>query len=518
MSQRPEYIQLDANDDVAHLRDRLSFIRGKRVLLIWPEQGTALTRKLDLVLIQREAKRRAIQLALVTHDPEVIQHAKELEISTFSHVGESDRARWRRGRNKVFTQRHHKPADELAPEDLLPVASRVRGKRNELSRWQMFGLRLAVLFFLAIVMGITAFFLVPSAEIVITLAPQSVSVNTTLIADPNLSDIDVENGLIPASLLRAEVQTVGTLTTTGSLSLGNEFAIGVALFTNETDATVTIPDNTTLSTSAGTPILFKTIAPLTLGAGVGERGEVGIEAMPAADARSGNVDAGLINTVVGDLNGSVTVRNLAPTTGGVTRQVVIVTQEDRDRLLAIVRGQLQAVAYDEMLATLTDTQVIVIETVRIAEERNDWTTFSHDEGDATETLSLTMKAIVTALTLDDRYGRQIVFAQLSAQKPSGQILQADSFIYTRGAVSDITPQNRVTFSAQGDVQAITQVNTQALLERIANQTPEEAMRLVRDYGRLTPQDTVEIRVSPPEFWQLPALPVRMTFIIRVQPE
>ncbi len=55
MSKKPEYVQLDAEDDVGTVRDRLSFIRGKRVLLIWPEEGTALPRKLDLVLVLRHA-------------------------------------------------------------------------------------------------------------------------------------------------------------------------------------------------------------------------------------------------------------------------------------------------------------------------------------------------------------------------------------------------------------------------------------------------------------------------------
>ena len=116
---KPEYIQLEAGEDIASVRDRLSFIRGKRVLVIWPEQGTALTRKLDLVFLQREARRRVIQLALVTHDAQVIIHANELEISTFETIKEAENNKWRRGRTRVFTQRHHKPEHEPEPEDFF---------------------------------------------------------------------------------------------------------------------------------------------------------------------------------------------------------------------------------------------------------------------------------------------------------------------------------------------------------------------------------------------------------------
>jgi hypothetical protein len=505
-----EYIQLEPNDDLAHVRDRLSFIRGKRVLLVWPEDGTAFTRKLDLVLIQREARRRAIQLALVTHDPQVIQHARELEISAFRNVGESERARWRRGRTKVFLPRHHKPPDEPDPQDLLPIASRVRGKRRALKGWQRLLLQAVALLVVATVMTVTAWLVLPSAEVVITLVPQEVQLQTTLTADPNVTDIDVENGIMPSTVLRAEVQTVATIATSGTRSLGDDFAIGTVVFTNLTAGAVEVPANTTLSTSAGTPILFKTIAPVTVPAGVGERAEVGIEALASSSGRAGNVEAGLINTVVGALAERVSVRNLAPTTGGASREVAVVTAQDRERLLAIVRGQLQAVAYDEMLTTLSDSQTIVIETVRIAEERNDWTLFSHAEGEATDTLTLSMKAVVTALTLDERFGRQIVFAQLSAQKPVGKVLQAETFVYTQGAVSEITPQNRVTFSAEGRVMAQTQVMTQNLLERVAGRPYEEALRLVRDYGRLAPQDSVSITLDPPDRDALPPLMVRIS--------
>jgi|ADGO01.1.fsa_nt_gi hypothetical protein len=84
---KAEYLQLDTGDDVASVRDRLGFMRGKRVLLIWPEKGSVLTRKLDLVLLQREAMRNNVRLALVTHDPVVIRHANELNISAFETIG-----------------------------------------------------------------------------------------------------------------------------------------------------------------------------------------------------------------------------------------------------------------------------------------------------------------------------------------------------------------------------------------------------------------------------------------------
>ena len=65
VSGETEHIQLEAADTVVAVRERLARLRGRRVLLVWPADGALFRRKLDLVLIQREAYRRAIQLALV---------------------------------------------------------------------------------------------------------------------------------------------------------------------------------------------------------------------------------------------------------------------------------------------------------------------------------------------------------------------------------------------------------------------------------------------------------------------
>src|ERR1700733_180183 len=104
-----QIIQLEPYDDVISVRDRLSFVKTERVLLVWPRTSTILKRKLDLVLIQREAARRGARLALVTQDLDVIEYATELNISTFDTVNASNKAKWKRPRNKVFVNRADRP-------------------------------------------------------------------------------------------------------------------------------------------------------------------------------------------------------------------------------------------------------------------------------------------------------------------------------------------------------------------------------------------------------------------------
>ncbi len=81
---KTQILQLEAHDDVITVRDKLGWGQTGRVVLVWPKRkrsGTKvqlLTRRLDLVLLQRHAANLGLQIALVTSDPAVCTHAREL--------------------------------------------------------------------------------------------------------------------------------------------------------------------------------------------------------------------------------------------------------------------------------------------------------------------------------------------------------------------------------------------------------------------------------------------------------
>src|SRR5207253_851304 len=121
-----QVIQLEPYDDVISVRDRLTFVNSERVLLVWPRAASVLRRKLDLVLIQREAARRGARLALITQDLSVIDYAAELNISTFESVDDCYRAKWKRPLSKVFIDRSDRPPDAPDAYELRLIASRLR--------------------------------------------------------------------------------------------------------------------------------------------------------------------------------------------------------------------------------------------------------------------------------------------------------------------------------------------------------------------------------------------------------
>ena len=345
-----------------------------------------------------------------------------------------------------------------------------------------------------------------------------VSSQVELVADPAATTVDVENRIIPATKLSVQVEDTGTIETTGSQELGDAPSTGSVVFINQTDQPVTIPVDTVVITSAGFPIQFHTTQEAALSGGVGLQVEVPIEALPTSAGEIGNVDSGVINTIVGSLADVITVRNLAPTSGGASQSQRAVSDDDRDRLLATVRQQLQSRAYVEMEPRLSESQFIILETVHIAEERNDWMTFSANVGDVTDTLSLTMRVVVEATAVDEQFGEQIAYAELSQQVQPGQLIKPDTVTYERGAVASIDPvTGKVMFSMTGNGLVTSDINLESLHEQLAGRSMNDAMAFLVSQVPLQQGTTPEIMVSPDWFGSLPLIPMRITIQLQDAP-
>lgn len=506
-------IQIEAEEDPNSVKDRLSFYKGQRVLLIWPEEGTALTRKLDLILIQREAMRRQLRLAFVTHDPQVIEHAKDLNISTFQTIGASERGRWRRGRSRVFTGRERRPTVTASAEELEEVASRKHGRERTMT----LGGLLTRFIVLGVLLGIgfgVFYFTVPSATITLTPAMEQIntSVQITVNPDANFSGIDIENAILPATRVRIEIEETASIPTTGTQSQGDASATGEVVFINRGNTELTIPAETAVSTSAGAPIMFRTVAEVTLPAGEGAEVSAEIEAAPQSVGAVGNVDANLINTVIGELNGQISVINPLPTSGGETRSVSAVSAGDRERLEAQMNQLLQQRAYTEMqeLPQIGTGQYIVLETLRIVEERDDWTRYSAEIGEAAETLTLSKRAVVEAVVVDTGLGQQIVFARMAAQVPRGRVFDPDSINYTQGEVR--FDGDLILFTMSGTGRIIGRVNDALIRSAVAHMTLSDALDYLIENADIQPGTTPQITVEPDLFGRLPIWTERITII------
>ncbi|MFC1960219.1 hypothetical protein ACFLYO_05875 [Chloroflexota bacterium] len=504
-----DIIQLEAHDDVGSVRDRLAFAESYRVLLVWPpDKAAILSRKLDLVLLQREARRRNARIALLTTDTAVINNARDLNISTFHTLEQAQKDRWKRGRTNVFISRADKPDGE---PDLYEHRAGISRRRMAPTPLQRFFRRASRFILLLLIFGLVAavaLIFLPSATIVVPPAVEHLAVTIRIVADPTADTINFAENVIPATLLQVEIEENTTLATTGSQDAAPTLAQGNVIFTNQTAEALTIPAGTIVSTGPDSNILFQTTDTVTVDGQQNAIAVVAIAAHPYFAGESGNVPAAAIQIIDEPFTASLLVENPAPTTGGQTPVNQTVTQNDQDRLLAATRGAIQQRALAEMSPLLGEQQAIIPETIQIIETRPAWTVFSAAVGAETATLGLNMRAKVQATVIDERLINQIAFAGLTRRIPAGQVVAPDSITFTQGAIEQISSDNAVTFLANVESDITSLIDTEQIKAAVRGMSHADVLVYLYENIELSATASPEINSWPPFYNRMPVLSSR----------
>ena len=511
---RLQIIQLESYDDVVSVRDRLAFVRADRVLLVWPAQVEAvsvspaiLSRKLDLVLVQRAAVHNGLRLALVTHDPLVIAQANDLNLSVFDSVDAGSKIRWKRPSNQVFTNRATRPeySDQY---ELLEAASRLSRMRavppEQRRRNQIIRVAAAVILAATLLGG--AYIVLPSATVRIFPAHDQLTTTVKLTADPTIVIENVDSGHVPATLAKdIFIQRQATLATSGLLDVPNTVASGTVVFTNKTSKPVAVPKGTIVTTlSARNPARFQTTTDALVDAG--GSAEITIQATVDSAGPIGNIESDLITATEGDLSQSLSVRNPNPTQGGTLRSQKVVTKTDQDKLLALLRQQIIATSIADI--TLSSDQFIVPGSIKILEERPEWTTYSAFVGDAADTLTLTLKARIQALIVDQSAARKTAYVNLAKQLGNREIV-VESVTYQLGRVDPMNASGQATFLMTASGEAISQIDPELARSQLIGMSVTDAQALLYHTWLLDPLRAPQFALRPPFLGRLPVLPIRL---------
>jgi len=510
-----QIIQLEAHDDVASVRDRLSFVRAERVLLVWPRSvlQPILGRKLDLVLIQREAARRGLWLALITSDPTIIDLANDLNISVFSSTKASQRRRWKKPRSNVFVDRSSRPDNAPDPYQLMLHASRLKVLSPAQRRTRQL-VRAGALVVMIVAIVSTLYLIVPGAYISLTPAQDQIDKTVTLTVDPSLTEIEVERGRIPGKLMSLDIESQASIRTTGLSDIPSTLASGTVVFMNRIESDVTIPAGTIVATPGKQPARFRTVADAVVAKGVGQTVTVTIQATDDTAGSRGNIEANLIINIEGDLARLLSVRNPEQTQGGTVREQSFVTRADVDKLAEFAQEKIRQDALAELSQRLGDNQIPVVDSIRVLNPDNATLTYSAFVGDPADTLGVSIRATVQALIIDQLAARQAALARLTTDIPPGRRLLIDTVTYKNGPITYVRDTGGATISltASGNVAAY--IDPERARQRIAGLSVDAAQDVLNRDWLLDPRYPPQITITPFFFWQLPVLPARISIEVK----
>jgi len=375
---KTQIITLESHDDLISVRDRMSWAKTPRILLVWPKYEKVLLRLLDLKVLQRHADSLGAQLGLVTRRANVRRDAESLGIPVFDSTAAAQKEAW-----PVSAPRTRR-APRVPRRDLRSMREAVTEKE---AAWRT-SLAGRVITFTAGVLAVLAVagLFVPRAAVTLYPEEQVQALVIPVSASASVSSVSL-TGSLPAYEITAAADGEQSLAIGSQISVPKAKAQGVVRFINLSQAEVNIPQRTVVISSGGDAVRFVTLHETNLPAGLNQFVDVPIEAVAAG--LQGNADAGVITIVEGGLGLSVTVTNPEPIEGGTEIKTTGPTSADRARLRNVMMQNLQRDAEEQMRVSLAGDDIILPDTLLVSEVKNE--AYDPGEGQPGKSLKLAME-------------------------------------------------------------------------------------------------------------------------------
>jgi hypothetical protein len=472
-------------------------------LLVWPQRGRVLARRIDLLLLQRHAHRLGAQLALITIDPVVSGHARDLGLPIFASVEASRGRRWRGRPARIRIDRRQPTLDRAS----LRRPERAGGSEwLALFPWLPLALKI-ILFGLGLGgIAMLALATLPSATVTISPAAQPISATVAIVADPAATALVSDT--VPARRVRVEVETTGLTATTGLTQIPSEPAAGTVVFTSLDGVVGAIPAGTGLRTTSGNPVRFRTLQTVKLDNHIGATASAEVQAIDLGPV--GNVAPGQINAIDGPLGLALAATNPALMTGGARSQKRSVSAADEARLRDQLSQQLKSDALAAINSQLAPDEFLATESVTNTQQVAE--TYNLAVGEQAEAVQLTLRLAFTGLAINDNQARVVALATLVKQVPRGHTLLASSNRFTREADTHIASDGSVHFSVSASGVAVPVIDPERVRALITGLAVAQAqLRL----ARALPLSVLPIIVVQPGWYPgLPWMPFRITVVVR----
>jgi len=493
---KTQVIQLDLHDDVTSLRDKMSWAKTERILLVMPQRARILARTLDLRLIKRHANELGAQVAIVARSEEQRRAALDSNIPAFSTIISARHQDWGNDGNKERPVRRNARPDlsKMRQEAFIPEAS-----------WRSRpGIRL--LFFslaaLAIIAVLALF--IPTATIRLTPASRLQSLTFTISASPDVTTVNLA-GSLPARIASVVVEQHKTVEATGSIAIPDAHAQGHVLFRNLTNALVGIPAGTVVRNLESPPVRFETTSDSVVEAGIDSTVDVPVQALEAGS--SGNLPADtLVALEDATLGTSLAANNPIPTAGGTDRIAAIQTVDDRSRIRAELLGEILEECKTSIQQTLSSGELVFTDTLVVSQVLSEVYFPSENQSDDMLSLSMRLRCQEQYASLEDV--NRLVEMSLDASLPEGFTAEPGDLTATPISLPKTNSDGITSWKVLAQRLLQVRLDIQNAVQISLGRTRKEAILHLTDSLPLEEAPVIE---EIPGWWPwLPSLPFRIS--------
>ncbi len=497
-------IQLGENEDAISLRDRMSWCKTKRILLVSPPNGPGISRLYDFVLLKRHAAALGAELAIVSQAAQERFLAEQCGVLVFTSVSRADEQEWHVTPPPHLDSHPAGRLVELGQQRQSIEANPPHWFRRPGVRYACVGLCVLAIFSLLVV-------LLPGAQVVLSPRSLTQSAQFNIMLGDSATKVDYSNLAIPASLQDVTVEGSQVISTTGSVVIPFEHATGSLEFTNHTSHEVTIPPGTIVSTQDAAATSFITLPSEPVGIAAGD--STTLDARALNPGISGNLPAGTLVAIQGDLAYALTVTNPELMRGGSNATTPSPVESDLQSLREQLNSQLSRQALDQLHASLPPGDIVVTPNLTVTQVLDE--SFAPSIGEPGEQLEMHLKLKLQAQVVSGEALSRLLTPLLNSHLPPGYLPVKDSLVVT----PLWTPERIDVAKASWRVSASRQVKAVLLhdlaAEAIKGASVSHAVTRLSAYLPL--ENQARISTSPGWWPWLPILAMRIDVVEVGQP-
>lgn len=258
---------------------------------------------------------------------------------------------------------------------------------------------ITVLFLALAGSAFAAYWFLPRAEVTLFLEPEILEKDFTVKLDPTTGTPDKENFILPAEQVGVEVEGNKSRTTTGAKEIGDPAKGEVAVY-NGTSNEKTFDSGTVISSAAGLEFtLDDDVTVASQSSAADPPGKATVKATAKEIGTEGNLAAGTEFVVANYAKSDYVAKNESAFSGGISRQIQAVSEDDQEALLTDLKASLEKDAKEKLLTQLSPEVELVEESITSKVVSSN---YSHEVGEETDNLKLTLKLQAKALVYTEQ--------------------------------------------------------------------------------------------------------------------
>ena len=483
-------IQLEQTDDFLSIKDKMQWNPSGRILLVVPHNNKSIHRRLDLVLLQRAAKKSGTQIAISTSQKPLKRLANLAGVNVYSTVLAAQKQEWPDQSPELLNRNafHQNKVCQIGKflTDKQPI--------KVLPNWQK------ILFFTIGVLAPVAIILLLTPRATVSFIPNTTVMEMTLdfSASPDYSSSVLE-GRIQAVIRSINLSLTDSVATSGQASIPDHFAHGFVRITNLSDKIQLLPANCRIYSNVA-DLQFQIVNPVVIPPGKGEFVDVPITSMVAGAV--GNLPPLSINSISEPYSSYLEITNLVSTSGGTDITVNAVSDRDSQLLTDQVVQKLKSEALAQIENSSSSAIVNVPDSLEIVNQTYETNLGIGDPGDQ---LTMEMAATFTYLMIDKDNLEKLATAFGDISIPTGYQKVPGTLQVESPVIKEFNYRDRVVYGQIGINQSIRKtVDIARVVSAILGKSIKEAREIIETNLDLTRPP--QILLSPPFWLWMPLIP------------